>query len=317
MNEQENGESSKSKKIIIGLIVVSVILGIYYFNKPVVVDDKKVDQAKVSDEQPKGENKEEVGEVKPEVVSEEGKEGEEKKDVSAETIIESVEVKTGIVKKDIEQKPVDAMALVNSLISTPVAVVTMEPKQAADKAVDYVNKYIVPQEQKAKVAQVFPEKVTFYRFLMDVAGQQYPSYVSIDGKTLLSAKEYNLDKNPNTIDGKEFVNIDNGFQEVKGAEVCKENGKPIVYFFGSKTCPHCEWELPIVQEVAKLFGDKISYHENIDSDKDSAILSKFSPQGGIPTLVIGCKYFKIGSGESTGSAKEKQSLLLLINKVLN
>jgi len=152
---------------------------------------------------------------------------------------------------------------------------------------------------------------------MDVAGQQYPSYVSIDGKTLLSAKEYDLDKNPNTIDGKEFVNIDNGFQEVKGAEVCKENGKPIVYFFGSKTCPHCEWELPIVQEVAKLFGDKISYHENIDSDKDSAILSKFSPQGGIPTLVIGCKYFKIGSGESTGSAKEKQSLLLLINKVLN
>ena len=210
MNEQENGESSKSKKIIIGLIVVSVILGIYYFNKPVVIDDKKVDQAKVSDEQPQGENKEEVSEVKPEVVSEEGKEGEEKKDVSAETIIESVEVKTGTVKKDIEQKPVDAMALVNSLISTPVAVVTMEPKKAADKAVDYVNKYIVPQEQKAKVVQVFPEKITFYRFLMDVAGQQYPSYVSIDGKTLLSAKEYDLDKNPNTIDGKEFVNIDNG-----------------------------------------------------------------------------------------------------------
>ena len=131
MNEQENGESSKSKKIIIGLIVVSVILGIYYFNKPVVIDDKKVDQAKVSDEQPQGENKEEVSEVKPEVVSEEGKEWEEKKDVSAETIIESVEVKTGTVKKDIEQKPVDAMALVNSLISTPVAVVTMEPKKAA------------------------------------------------------------------------------------------------------------------------------------------------------------------------------------------
>ncbi|MDD4409262.1 MAG: thioredoxin family protein [Candidatus Pacebacteria bacterium] len=319
MNEQENAEPKKSKKIVIALVVIAVILGVYYFNKPNNTQQKSEEKNSTEQQQASNENEGSKEEVK----SEEGAKEEVKatEGVTADSLIKSVEVKTTQdTKKDVEQKPAnskDALALVNSLVaSSPVAVITLEPKQAAEKAINYVNKYVVPQGQEAKVAQVFPEKITFYRFLMDVAGQNYPAYVSIDGKKLLSAKEYDLDKNPNTIDGKEYVNIENDFQEVKGAEICKENGKPIVYFFGSSTCPHCDWEKPIISEVAKLFGSKISYHENIDNSKDLDVLNKFSPQGGIPTIVIGCKYFKVGSGETIGSAKEKQSLLLLINKVL-
>lgn len=308
MNETENGEPKKSKKIAIILVIVAVILGVYYFNKPV---NQSGEQAKpgedkqANNEQPKEESQEEQAST-----------------ISAEDVIGSVEVKTSSTSTS-PSAPVDnevgkknALAVINALISSPVAVITMEPKEAADKAVDYVNKYIVPEDQPAKIVQVFPEKLTYYKFIMNIAGTEYPSYVSVDGKSLISGKEYDLNKNPNTIDDKEFVSVADGFYEVKGASVCKEDSKPIVYFFGSKTCAHCAWEQPIVSDVVKAFGTKLSYHENIDSDKDQDIFDKFSPQGGIPVVVIGCKYFKIGSGENIGSDKEKAALTSLINNVL-
>jgi thiol-disulfide isomerase/thioredoxin len=309
MNETENGEPKKSKKIAIVLVIVAIILGVYYFNKPVV--NQNSEQVKPGEEKQannEGAKEESQGETSPVV--------------DADSIIGSVEVKTSSTSTS-PSTPTDsnvgrknALAVINALISSPVAVITMEPKEAADKAVNYVNKYIVPEDQPAKIVQVFPEKLTYYKFIMNIAGTEYPSYVSADGKSLITGKEYDLNKNPNTIDGKEFVSIADGFYEVKGAEVCKESGKPIVYFFGSKSCPHCTWEQPIVSEVAKSFGTRVSYHENIDNDKDQAVLDRFSPQGGIPVVIIGCKYFKIGSGETIGSDKEKAAIISLINNVL-
>ncbi len=324
MSEQENGESNNTKKIVIVLVVISAILGIYYFNKPITISDNpqgqdekeeekyfsEMDTSKINDSNEKEEEKQEVSSVTTPSI-----------EVKVEDMISSVGVKTASSQGgDVEQKNItkqDAVALVNSLIvSPPVAVVTMEPKKAAEKAVNYINQYIVPEGQNAKITNVFAEKVAFYKFLLSVGEQEYTSYVSVDGKKLVTGNEYNLDENPNKIDGKEFVKISNGYYEIKGAEICKENGKPIVYFFGSKSCPHCDWQSPIVNEVVKGFEGKISYHENIDNTKELDILSKYSPQGSIPTTIIGCKYFKVGSGENIGEEKEKQAITDLINKIL-
>lgn len=89
---------------------------------------------------------------------------------------------------------------------------------------------------------------------------------------------------------------------VTDKEICQENGKPAVYFFGSSGCPHCVWEKPIAQKVFAKFKDQISYHENFDSDKDGEVFQKYSDinPGYVPFLILGCKYARVGAGENLG-----------------
>lgn len=87
---------------------------------------------------------------------------------------------------------------------------------------------------------------------------------------------------------------------VTNSEICKENGKPTVYFFGSSGCQHCVWEKPIAQKVFGEFKDLISYHEDFDSPDDSDVFTKYSDinPGYVPFLVLGCKYARVGAGET-------------------
>jgi thiol-disulfide isomerase/thioredoxin len=95
------------------------------------------------------------------------------------------------------------------------------------------------------------------------------------------------------------------FTELTSEPVCYEDGKPIIYLFGSESCPHCKWEQPILNAVIEKFQSVVSFHDNIDSYNDQDIFSKYS-SGAIPTIVIGCKYYRIGSGESFGEGEEKR-----------
>jgi thiol-disulfide isomerase/thioredoxin len=111
-----------------------------------------------------------------------------------------------------------------------------------------------------------------------------------------------------------FIGPGMGQFEDTGDEVCLEDGKPIVYFFGSESCSHCKWEKPVINEVVSEFGDSISFHENIDNEDDRNIMSKYST-GGVPFIVIGCRFVRNGSGEFLGEEAEKQVLRNLICKV--
>jgi len=100
-------------------------------------------------------------------------------------------------------------------------------------------------------------------------------------------------------------------------EVCKEDDKPLVYFFGSTTCPHCTWEKPVMQRVVKKFTGYITYHENFDGQADQDILEQFRDinPGYVPFLVFGCKYVRVGSGENAGEVEEEKNLTALICKL--
>ncbi len=97
-------------------------------------------------------------------------------------------------------------------------------------------------------------------------------------------------------------------------EICTEDGKPIVYYFGSSSCPHCIWEHPVIQAVAAEFGDQISFHDLMDKQEEMEIFQKYLDinGGGIPFIVLGCKYARVGSGERAGEEAEKQALTELI-----
>ena len=104
---------------------------------------------------------------------------------------------------------------------------------------------------------------------------------------------------------------------VSGDEICTENGKPIIYLFGSTFCPHCTWEHPIIEDVTSKFGGHVSFHDNINNPTaDKEIFSKYSP-GHIPTIVLGCKYYRVGSGESIGKDQEVKDLTALICNLTN
>jgi thiol-disulfide isomerase/thioredoxin len=110
--------------------------------------------------------------------------------------------------------------------------------------------------------------------------------------------------------------IGNFFIDEK-SEVCKELNRSIVYLFGSTSCPHCLWEDPIIKNVTSNFVGLISFHENIDIQRDMDIFSKYSPGGYIPLIVIGCKYYRVGSGETLGAEQDTRVLTALICSLTN
>lgn len=103
------------------------------------------------------------------------------------------------------------------------------------------------------------------------------------------------------------------FSEKKGAEICREDGKPVVYLFSTTWCPHCQWISQTFDDVVKKYVDEgkiVAYHWEVDTydntltpqketvvpAKDLAIYKEFNPGGSIPTFVFGCKYSRIGNG---------------------
>ena len=181
--------------------------------------------------------------------------------------------------------------------------------QAAEKLLDFVNNNILAGQATASLIESLDEK-GFYKVTFDVQGQEVEWRISRDGRFIF----------PQIIDLTEVaepaeeVDTEIGNFSVSSDQICREDGKPVIYFFGSESCPHCVWEHPIIEQVAASFGDKISFHNNMSGDADEDIFNRYST-GGVPTVVLGCKYYRVGSGESLGEGEEAEVLTALICKL--
>jgi len=199
---------------------------------------------------------------------------------------------------------------------------------AVDSAMAFINQNMIqPGGPEAQLNGEVNEEAGLYKFTIKVQGQDFTVYVSKDGNLLFPQGPINIKEalekkaNATTSDATTTNNgpATNPEQTIGGfnvttEEVCLENGKPVVYFFGSNGCPHCKWEHPIVQKVMKQFEGQVVFHDNMDNSKDMEIFSKYS-QGGIPTLVIGCKYYREGSGEQEGEETDAKNITALICKI--
>jgi thiol-disulfide isomerase/thioredoxin len=122
------------------------------------------------------------------------------------------------------------------------------------------------------------------------------------------------------------------FSEHEG-EICKEDGKPVVYLFSTTWCPHCEWIKDTFDSWAKDNSDKmVAYHWELDTNDNTltadaesevpaehqAVYEKFNPNGSIPTFVFGCKYSRVGNGyESEDDLnKEKEAFDAVLNEII-
>lgn len=119
------------------------------------------------------------------------------------------------------------------------------------------------------------------------------------------------------------------------AEICTEEGKPVVYLFSTTWCPHCTWIIDTFDSTMKEYvdaGDIAAYHWELDTndntlteeteaavpDEHKAVYQQFNPRGSIPTFVFGCKYYRIGNGHERADdlAAEEQEFRDLIAKML-
>jgi len=186
--------------------------------------------------------------------------------------------------------------------------IVQTPKDIADKAINYINENLVASNTTATFVSV-AEFNNFYNVTINYQNQTASVFVTKDGSYIFLSQPLNVkEKLPPVVVPNQTIG---GFLVDDKSDVCKEDGKPIVYFFGSKNCPQCTWEDPIIKNVTDKFNDQISFHENIDTEKDSDILLKYSPKGYIPLIIIGCKYYRIGSGETFGIDNEALILTAL------
>jgi len=188
-------------------------------------------------------------------------------------------------------------------------------QEVSDKVLSYIAE-TMPDSQ-ASILNIFEEN-DLYKFTLQLDGQEFISYASKDGK-LLFPQAINLEEEviiPGAVEepGNGTGELTLGNFSVSQNDVCQENGKPIVYFFGSVGCSYCAWEHPIVEKVVQKFGDSIVFHNNMDNEEDRDVFDQYST-GGIPTVVLGCKYYRVGAGQSAGEQGEERNLTALICKL--
>ncbi len=185
----------------------------------------------------------------------------------------------------------------------------LSEEEVSDKALNYINRNLLRGMAEASVEEVLSEN-GLYKIDIDVQGQKISTYATKDG-ALFFPEGIKLSETALAAVSKGTTV---GNFNVSDEEICMEDEKPAVYFFGSDSCPHCSWEHPIVKEVAEKFGDKISFNDNMGNQEDMDVFQKFST-GGVPALVLGCRYYRVGSGEQKGEELEKDNLTALLCKL--
>jgi len=198
---------------------------------------------------------------------------------------------------------------------------TITPQQAADKAINFINENILAQRNLTASFVSVNEFENLYNVTINIQNNSIPVYVTKDGSYLflLSQPPIKLSESlpPQPIEQEQPQKTIGDFF-ISEEEICKEDGKPIIYLFGSNNCPHCRWLHPIITGIAEEFKGYISLHDNMDSDADGDVYSRFGT-GYIPLTVLGCKYYRTGTkheGENNTKA-ETDEITALICKLTN
>jgi len=198
----------------------------------------------------------------------------------------------------------------------------LPPEEAGEKAVDFIANYAVPPSANVSLRGVMElENANLYVITVDLSMlgtlETRELYVTKDGESLF----------PGAIDIEEFIALAETQKEqeekrareqqqeptignfiVSSDAPCTEDGKPVIYFFGSEGCAYCKWEHPVIENVTAKFEGYISFHDNMNnSGADREIFGRYST-GGIPTIVLGCSYYRVGAGRDNWRGPGRKGL---------
>jgi thiol-disulfide isomerase/thioredoxin len=197
--------------------------------------------------------------------------------------------------------------------------------KAGEKVAAFINNNLVQPGTQVTLGEV-REESGLYNVTTSYMENQIPVYITKDGEIIFlqglgwvqieEFEEQKKQRENQTQEQERKQETTIGNFIINGDALCAEDGKSIIYFFGSTGCPACEWEHPIVANVTSKFEGYISFHDNIidDSTVDREIFAKYS-DGRIPTLVLGCNYYRVGAGVTIGEDQEAKVLTALICKL--
>lgn len=198
----------------------------------------------------------------------------------------------------------------------------LTPERAGNETVSFISNYLVLPGVDVKLVNITAvEGECMYKVALNLSqrggSQVVKTYITKDGKLLFPGEGIDINEFKKEAETRARAPQERkgtiGNFIVSGENICIEEGKPIVYFFGSDDCGHCKWEHPIIANVTSKFEGYISLHDNMNnSTADRDIFARYSPGGGVPTLVLGCKYYRLGSGEMLDKAQEAKVLTALI-----
>jgi thiol-disulfide isomerase/thioredoxin len=196
------------------------------------------------------------------------------------------------------------------------------PQKIGEDTISYINQNLLGDGIVATLEGIDKSETIkgMYDIKLNIQGYTYNSFVSGDGRYLFVDAPIDMSEGlsggtqqedlPEMLE-KESTEVEGGFKEITELDVCMENDKPIVYFFGSETCPYCEWEKPLITDVVAQFGDEIDYRVRYDGAEDVDVLLKYG-NGAVPAIIAGCKYYRSGAGQSLGEEGEKEALTKVI-----
>jgi thiol-disulfide isomerase/thioredoxin len=181
----------------------------------------------------------------------------------------------------------------------------LTPEEAGEKAIDFIVNYALPSGFEVALVNITE---------LDTGGL-YKGTVNLSFQGETQTRDFYITQEGELLflSGIELSKFTVGNFIVSDEPVCTEDGKAIIYFFGNDDCEFCKWEHPILENVTSKFAGYISFHDNMnDLDQDSEILDTYSPDKSIPTIVVGCKYYRVGAGVTIGEGQEEKVLTALI-----
>ncbi|MBN1761475.1 MAG: thioredoxin family protein [Methanomicrobia archaeon] len=210
--------------------------------------------------------------------------------------------------------------------SDSTATTVLTPEEAGAKTIDFLTEYAVPSGVEVSLANVSElENANLYKVVADISAQGSSEvleiYITKDGE-LLFPTAINIEEFESLVALQQEQEEKRAQEQQQGPTIgnfivstdapCTEEGKPIVYFFGNNGCSACRWEHPIMERVTSKFEGYIAFHDNMNNaGTDSAVFNRYST-GSIPTIVLGCQYYRIGAGVRIGEEQEEKVLTAIM-----
>ncbi len=173
---------------------------------------------------------------------------------------------------------------------------------ASSRAISFIDETYIRGAAVIKLVETIKES-DVYRITLDIEGDRFDVFTTLDGK-IFFPEGFDLE------DRAVFERTMGGFVKVDD-DLCLDDGKPIIYYFGTSECPFCQWQHPVVVEAMERFKGYVSFKDNTDTDDDLEVFFRYS-DGGVPLIVAGCNYFRVGAGGSQGDEESDRDIISAI-----
>lgn len=139
-----------------------------------------------------------------------------------------------------------AIFLIRGWGTTGMVTEVLTSEQAANRAIDYINNYLLQGQGTATLMNI-TEEAGLYNLKLQIGGRTYDSYVTKDGK-LFFPTGIDLTETPETPE-----------QQPQEAFDAPDREKPNVKFFVMSFCPFSNQAEQGLEPVFRLLGDKVEW----------------------------------------------------------